>query len=165
MAVHTASAGVGSLEKWQSSSEGSACLLFLWPEFLPDLYLLLCESGWTRQRNHNYVSPLGAEQSQALFSHKLRDLRVKSWTKKKVLQGRGKMTQYRRKKSVDAFVFPEWWPHCAPHIFHVSVYAGQSMMLGWGWRAHDQHWLSRPTSVSTPWEPKSMLTLPAYEAL
>lgn len=97
MAVHTASAGVGSLEKWQSSSEGSACLLFLWPEFLPDLYLLLCESGWTRQRNHNYVSPLGAEQSQALFSHKLRDLRVKSWTKKKVLQGRGKMSQYRRK--------------------------------------------------------------------
>lgn len=115
--------------------------------------------------NHKYVSPWGTEQSQALVSRKLGGSEGEVMDQEEGFAGERGDDSAREKESVDAFVFPEWWPHCAPHIFDVSFYAGQSMMLGWGWRTRDQHWLSRPTLVSTPWEPESMLILPAYEAL
>lgn len=109
------------------SSEQTFCLRFI-----------SYSVSWARQdRNHKYVFPLGPEQSQTSFSRKLRALRVKSWTGKKanplqVPQGEREDDSAQEKEYVDAFVPPEWQPHCTPLIFDVSVNAGQSVMLDLG---------------------------------
>ena len=69
---------------------------------------------------------------------------MKSWTKKKanpqVLQGERGDDSVEEKEYVDAFVPPEWEPHCVPHAFDVSFHASQSMMLDLGvedlWSPH-----------------------------
>lgn len=111
--------------------------------------------SWPKEdRKHRHVSHLGTEHSQPLFSHKLRALRVKSWAKKKIFQGRGKTTQHRRKSILMTF-FPQ---NGDPTVLLASLVcpltlARAECQIGW-WRTCGQHQFPRPPQVSTPSEPQ-----------